>query len=163
MKKTNLTDEQIIKIANSCLSMYQASKMCGMAYTTFIKKAKKLNCYHPNQSGKGMKKKRKTIPTEDILNGKYPFYGSYKLKKRLIKEGYFEDKCYWNKKTEGMEFSPCELHHINGISTDHRLENLTILCPNCHSLTDNYRFRKGRKNQKLFEKEINDICNKALT
>ncbi|WP_083937631.1 HNH endonuclease [Hymenobacter aerophilus] len=39
---------------------------------------------------------------------------------------------------------PLELHHINGINNDHRLENLQLLCPNCHALTDNYR----GKNQK---------------
>ena len=32
-----------------------------------------------------------------------------------------------------------ELHHINGIKNDLRIENLLILCPNCHALTDNYR------------------------
>ena len=34
---------------------------------------------------------------------------------------------------------PLELHHINGVSSDNRLENLQLLCPNCHALTDNYR------------------------
>ena len=32
----------------------------------------------------------------------------------------------------------CQLHHINGDNTDNRLDNLQILCPNCHSQTDNY-------------------------
>jgi predicted restriction endonuclease len=32
-----------------------------------------------------------------------------------------------------------ELHHINGINNDNRVENLEYLCPNCHALTDNYR------------------------
>ena len=31
-----------------------------------------------------------------------------------------------------------ELHHINGIKDDLRIENLQILCPNCHAFTDNY-------------------------
>ena len=36
---------------------------------------------------------------------------------------------------------PLEIHHINGNNTDNRLENLQLLCPNCHSLTSNYRGR----------------------
>ncbi len=41
---------------------------------------------------------------------------------------------------------PLELDHVNGDPTDNRLENLRILCPNCHALTDNYRGRNiGRR------------------
>ena len=36
---------------------------------------------------------------------------------------------------------PLEIHHINGDNTDNRLNNLILLCPNCHALTDNYRGR----------------------
>jgi Zn finger protein HypA/HybF involved in hydrogenase expression len=35
------------------------------------------------------------------------------------------------------------LHHINGDGQDNRLENLSLLCPNCHSQTPNF----GVKNQ----------------
>lgn len=37
------------------------------------------------------------------------------------------------------------LHHINGDGGDHRLENLQILCPNCHSQTDNFSGRNRRR------------------
>ena len=36
---------------------------------------------------------------------------------------------------------PLEIHHINGNNTDNRLENIILLCPNCHALTNNYRGR----------------------
>jgi len=32
-----------------------------------------------------------------------------------------------------------ELHHVDGDRTNHLLENLEMICPNCHSQTDNYR------------------------
>lgn len=57
------------------------------------------------------------------------------LKYRLVKEGLKQWKCekcgnegVW----EGKELV-LELHHINGNHYDNRLENLQILCPNCHS------------------------------
>ncbi|MBR5699920.1 MAG: HNH endonuclease [Bacteroidales bacterium] len=36
---------------------------------------------------------------------------------------------------------PLEIHHINGKNFDNRLQNLQLLCPNCHALTNNYRGR----------------------
>ena len=38
-----------------------------------------------------------------------------------------------------------EIHHLNGIRSDNRLENLELLCPNCHSYTDNWRGRKSKR------------------
>jgi len=150
--KSDFSDEEFVKITQTCQTMAQASKLLGMSYKSFRKKAIELNCFNPNQSGKGTKKNMPSISTEDILAGKYPSYQTYKLKKRLIEEGYLEDKCSicgWDKKPEGAKYTPCELDHINGNPTDHRLENLRIICPNCHSLTKTYRFRRGKTNEKL--------------
>ena len=36
---------------------------------------------------------------------------------------------------------PLELDHVNGRRDDNRLENLRVLCPNCHAQTDTYRGR----------------------
>jgi hypothetical protein len=40
---------------------------------------------------------------------------------------------------------PLEVDHINGVRNDHRLENLRVLCPNCHALTPTWRGRKNKK------------------
>ena len=157
---SELTDEEFVKIVTECQTMAYAAKKVGMAYTTFIRKAKKLGCYNPNQGGKGTKKEMPIIPLSDILSGKYPAYQTYKLHVRLIKEGYFEDRCSicgWDKKPEGREFTPCELDHINGSPTDHRLENLRLICPNCHSLTGTYRFRRGKTNEPQGRKLLDGI------
>ena len=47
-------------------------------------------------------------------------------------------ECGWDKKNPVTNKVPLEIHHINGDCHDNREENLQLLCPNCHSLTENY-------------------------
>lgn len=94
--------------------------------------------------GKHLPNKSK-IPLEDILANKVRGYLPVRLKWRLINEGYKEYKCEKCGLTEWLGGDlPIELHHINGDKEDNNLSNLQILCPNCHSLTDNYRWKKSR-------------------
>ena len=71
---------------------------------------------------------------------------SYKLKIRLYEAGLKHSKCEqcgWAKmSTDGR--IPLELDHINGNRHDNRLENLRILCPNCHSLQPTHRGRNKK-------------------
>lgn len=71
-------------------------------------------------------------------------------KKRLISEGIKDDRCeqcgiaHWR----GRKLS-IQLHHKNGDGTDNRIENLEMLCPNCHSQTDTYGGRNGHRRRTL--------------
>jgi hypothetical protein len=77
---------------------------------------------------------------KDILV-KHSDFQSFKLKKRLFKEGLKSatcELCGWAEIAEDGRI-PVELDHINGDRFDNRLENLRILCPNCHSLQPTHR------------------------
>lgn len=99
---------------------------------------------------KGFKIPREAvIPLEAILV-KQSSFQTFKLKKRLFAVGLKAqncEECGWAKKTEDG-YLPLELDHINGDHSDHRLENLRVLCPNCHSLKPTYRGRKNKGKHK---------------
>lgn len=72
------------------------------------------------------------------------------IKGRLISAGLLENKC----QTCGLESwlgKPISMHidHINGVRDDHRLENLRMLCPNCHSQTETYSGRNAKRKRRL--------------
>lgn len=94
--------------------------------------------YAGNMAGVGILKSK--VELDDIINNKVIF-SRHQLKKRLLHLGLLEYKCCecgntgeWN----GNKLS-LELDHINGDNKDNRLENLRIMCPNCHSQTPTFR------------------------
>ena len=73
---------------------------------------------------------------------------SNNFKKRLLKENIFEYKCYSCSNTSWLDKPiPLELEHIDGNHYNNKLENLTLLCPNCHALTSTYRGRNKKLKQ----------------
>jgi len=140
MTYTNI--EEMRAVCEESTSMTAAAKQLGMKYDTLKKYALEHGFFNPNQSGKGIAKtfNGRRFETKDILDGRHPQYPTDKLKKRLVKEGILEYNCSscgigdeWNGKPITLQ-----LDHINGVNNDHRLDNLRMLCPNCHSQTDTW-------------------------
>jgi hypothetical protein len=144
-----ISKEKIQEAIACCISMSQAAEKLNIPFSTFKRKAILYKLYIPNPGLKGSRKPkiegRGKIPLKEILAGHHPQYQSYKLKHRLFQEGLKKNQCEkclietWNdNKIE------CELDHIDGNKNNNRLNNLRILCPNCHSQTDTFRFKRGK-------------------
>ena len=95
---------------------------------------------------------QKSFPLKDVMV-QNSTYGRTHLKRRLIKEGLLEYKCtecgndgWWRGKPVALI-----LDHINGISNDHRLENLRFLCPMCNAQTDTFCGKNIKYNIKKYK------------
>lgn len=100
------------------------------------------------------------------LDWKHPKYCSYKCQQEYYYKSYIKDwkdgkingdskprirkylfekynnkcsLCGWDKKNVITNKTPLEVEHIDGNSKNNKEENLTLLCPNCHSLTPTYK------------------------
>ena len=68
----------------------------------------------------------------------------------IVKKGEKCEECGWDKRNPVTGKVPIQLEHIDGNSENHSLNNLKILCPNCHSLTPTFGALNkghGRKNR----------------
>lgn len=139
---------------NACKNAKSIAQVCrnlglkpvGGNYKTVTRKMEEYNIDSSHFTGqnwnKGLKHIEATsrIPLEEILKENISYH-SHALRERLINAGLKENKCEICGHSENLE-----LHHINGDHYDNRLENLQILCPNCHAKTDNFRGRNSNKN-----------------
>jgi 5-methylcytosine-specific restriction endonuclease McrA len=158
MTKRKYTDQQFIDAINRNFSIRAVLKDLGLApaggsYKLLHARVKKLGLDTSHFTGQAhMKGKNHTwaikIPLEDILT-ENSHYNSNSLRIRLIKEGLLLPQC--STSDCGVDTwlgKPITLHldHIDGDNTNNRIENLRLLCPNCHSQTSTYCGRnKGKK------------------
>lgn len=146
---------ELSKIVSECFSVAQVCKRLGLKpaggnYKTVVRRINDAGISSTHFTGSGWNvgvKKMQTNYGKDIsslLVIDSP-YQTYKLKRRLIKEGIKSNLCERCGVASRLGQSlSLELDHINGINTDNRLCNLRILCPNCHSQTETWRGRNKR-------------------
>ena len=91
----------------------------------------------------------KKITYEKIKNGDVTLSEKSYKEYLILLHGNKCMECGWDKVNPVTGKCPIELEHIDGDSTNNKLENLCLLCPNCHSLTPTYKaLNKGNGRHK---------------
>jgi 5-methylcytosine-specific restriction endonuclease McrA len=114
-----------------------------------------LNTDHWLITKTGPKGKRQDLDAILVKDSTYKYTTA--LKKRLVRAGLLEYRCYlcgiheWENKELTLE-----MDHANGDRNDNRIDNLRLLCPNCHSQTPTHGSKNGRY-------RINDKLKRAIT
>lgn len=132
------TDEEIIEKAKEVTSIAGLLRklnliVAGGNYYTIKKKLKQLNVDTNHWTGPAWNKGQQLKKWEEYSKSGH-------MRKHLIRRKNFTcESCFLN--TWLDKPIALELHHIDGDRTNNSIENLQILCPNCHSFTDNYRGR----------------------
>lgn len=167
-------EKKVCELATQCTNANQIAKILGKGTSRQSLEAidnilKKYNQSYSNEClhhSLITKQRMETKSLEEILvNGSV--YNSTKLRNRLIQEGLKEHRCescnktHWVCKITNWEKVPIplQLHHLNGDHNDNRLENLQLICPTCHALTDNYA---GKNITKEKETHICEVCHKEF-
>ncbi len=109
----------------------------GGQYEWFYRWAKRFGVFYNHFLGKASLKGRAAKNRRPVLEWRHK--GSHAVRLGLIRDGIKKPQCeichitHWQGKK-----TPLELHHIDGNRNNWTLNNLQILCPNCHAQTSNY-------------------------
>lgn len=132
---------------------FEIARVLGVKYATLDKYLKEFGIeYAGNPNRKGIPHLEGRTLVEEYISGRRNTTAS-NLRNKLIEEGIKEYKCEKCGRTEweGRPI-PLELHHKNFNHNDNRLENLQVLCSNCHSLAHDYCNTKGKKESSVDSK-----------
>jgi len=135
--------EEIIKMVNENESKSLICKKLKCKQETLNNYLKKFGIdYKGNQGLKGKKVSNNRKSAMEYMEKEIVV--SSKLRVKLIEDGIKEDKCEKcnNSHWFGNKLM-LELHHIDGDRFNNILDNLQILCPNCHSIIPNHSKKKN--------------------
>ncbi|MCH9006884.1 HNH endonuclease [candidate division KSB1 bacterium] len=155
-RKYFFSEAEIENSLKECRSVSAAARFLKIDYRTMKRFAEKFGLFekYKNQGGKGIRKFRAgRVALEAILDGWITIKNKYYLKKLLIREMVFEEKCsrcgYKDKRILDHRV-PLVLDFVDGDESNQQLYNLRLLCPNC------YFIEKGEKRVTRVLKEYED-------
>jgi hypothetical protein len=138
-----LLESEIREAQQKARSAMEAARLLGVSYNTYKKYAKQYGIFDDlkNPSGigitKGFHSNHQKYPLEDILAGKHPEYPVWKLKRRLLENGYLQEKCnncgFDERRVTDFRV-PLVLDFLDGDKKNHSYDNLRMLCFNCSFL-----------------------------
>lgn len=137
IKKVEENITLIKELEGNNIPLMEVARILGIKYDTLKKHLTSLGInYRKNPNRKGLIHKESRKSLEYILNSNM----SNSAKRiRLIEEGIKEAKCECCGLSEWMGNPiPLELHHKDLNHYNNKLENLAILCSNCHMQAHNY-------------------------
>lgn len=167
-KKIVVSKEKAIEIVKECFTIADFCRKVGWEprgdnYKTFHKYVEAYGLDTSHFTGLRTNTGNKLNFTKEKTVKEYIKSTSVKssvLLKKLIKEGIKERKCEKCGNTHWFgELIPLEVHHKDGNHFNNNLNNLELLCPNCHYFTDSY---KGKKN-KINKERFCSVCGKEIS
>lgn len=162
------SNEEFIEAVAKATMLSEVSKHLGLDYSNnqVIKRRiqkLKLNTDHFHKWGKGIPKP-KTKNLEEVFSVGIKRESTH-LKNLLLRHGILEYKCSVCSLNKWLDKPiTLQLDHIDGDTLNNTLENLRLLCPNCHSQTETFTGRNSKNRRKFFyagskltEKQVEQI------
>lgn len=138
--------EEFKEIVKKSYSYTQVAREIGLTnggFSVTVKnriRREKIDASHFDPKRNRRIRDAKIWPWEEIFKKDSTYNSGRLLKKKLYDAGLKAEVCEscmigpnWNNKRLVLQ-----LDHINGVHNDNRVENLRILCPNCHSQTETF-------------------------
>ena len=165
----NLSESEIRYAMENTKSNSEAARFLNVSFTTYKKYAKQfidsksdktLWELHKNQAGKGIRKDivqatAGPYSIDKLLQGEYPNYPVWKLRNRILALGILPEKCNscgYEERRITDDTTPLLLDFKDGDSTNHRIENLQLLCLNCYYMQTGNPYNENNR-----EITLNDV------
>ena len=158
----NIPESEIRYAMENTKSNAEAARFLKISFTSYKKYAKMytdrdtgktLYELHKNQFGVGIPKNiarasKGVYSIDKILQGEHPNYPSWKLRNRILALAILPEQCNscgYEERRVTDDTVPLMLDHIDGDTTNHRIENIQMLCLNCYYQQTGNPFKQDKE------------------